>query len=51
MTYNTSATDGIKAFMMNFTESTAKAEIDADNLDVPPATRDFLKASSFLFRK
>ena len=43
--------DGIKAFMMNFAASTAKAETDAGNLDVAPATRDFLKASSFLFRK
>ena len=43
--------DGIKAFMKNFAASTAKAETDAGNLDVAPATRDFLKASSFLFRK
>ena len=51
MTYNTSATDGIKAFMMNFMASTMETETDAGNLDVAPATRDFLKASSFLFRK
>ena len=51
MTYNTSATDGIKAFMVNFTASMVKTETKAGNLDVPPATRDFLKASSFLFRK
>ena len=43
--------DGIKAFMMNFTATTAKAEIGISNKDVTPATRDFLKASSFLFRK
>ena len=43
--------DGIKAFMMNFAASTVKTETDAGNLDVAPATRDFLKASSFLFRK
>ena len=36
--------DGIKAFMMKFTASTA-AET------VAPATQDFLKAASFLFRK
>jgi hypothetical protein len=37
--------DGIKGFMMKFTESTAQAET------VAPATQDFLKAASFLFRK
>ena len=36
--------DGIKAFMMNFSATPHSA-------DVPPATRDFLKAASFLFRK
>lgn len=36
--------NGIKAFMMNFAASTRSA-------DVPPATQDFLKAASFLFRK
>jgi hypothetical protein len=36
--------DGIKAFMMDFAAS-AKDEA------VPPATRDFLKATAFLFRK
>ena len=36
--------DGIKAFMMNFAASTRST-------DVPPATKDFLKAASFLFRK
>jgi len=37
--------DGIKAFMMNFAASPAPAETAA------PATQDFLKAASFLFRK
>jgi hypothetical protein len=36
--------DGIKAFMMKFAAS-AKPET------VAPATRDFIKASAFLFRK
>jgi hypothetical protein len=44
MTKNTSSTDGIKAFMTKFTASAEKAET------VAPATRDFLKASSFLQR-
>ena len=43
--------DGIKGFMMNFAASSVNAETHGGNLDVPPATRDFLKASSFLFRK
>jgi hypothetical protein len=37
--------DGIKAFMMEFAASAENTET------VPPATRDFLKAASFLFRK
>lgn len=37
--------DGIKAFMKKFTASAAQAEA------VAPATQDFLKAASFLFRK
>jgi hypothetical protein len=36
--------DGVKTFMMEFAASTADET-------VPPATRDFLKAASFLFRK
>jgi hypothetical protein len=44
MTNNTSSTDGIKAFMTKFTVSAGKAET------VAPATRDFLKAASFLQR-
>ena len=36
--------DGIKAFMMNFADATRSA-------DAPPATKDFLKAASFLLRK
>ena len=43
--------DGIKAFMKNFAASSVNAETDGGNSDVAPATRDFLKASSFLFRK
>lgn len=49
--YAATGSDGIKAFMMNFAASSMNAETDAGNSDVPPATRDFLKASSFLFRK
>jgi hypothetical protein len=49
MTYSTSANDGIKAFMRKFTA--AKAETKSDAINVAPATEDFLKASSFLFRK
>ena len=37
--------DGIKAFMMEFAASAGETET------VAPATRDFLKAASFLFRK
>ena len=37
--------DGIKGFMMKFAATAAQAET------VAPATRDFLKAASFLFRK
>ena len=37
--------NGIKAFMMKFAASPAPAET------VAPATQDFLKAASFLFRK
>jgi hypothetical protein len=37
--------DGIKAFIMEFATSAGKTET------VPPATQDFLKAASFLFRK
>jgi len=37
--------DGIRAFMMKFADSAGDTET------VPPATRDFLKAASFLFRK
>ncbi|MEP7171869.1 MAG: hypothetical protein ABI705_00125 [Aestuariivirga sp.] len=37
--------DGVKAFMMEFAASTGETET------VPSATRDFLKAASFLFRK
>ena len=37
--------DGIKAFMMDFAASAAETDT------VAPATRDFLKAASFLFRK
>ena len=37
--------DGIKAFMMDFAASTENTET------VAPATQDFLKAASFLFRK
>ena len=49
MTYNISATNGIKAFVMKFTA--AKAETNAGDIKVALATEDFLKASSFLFRK
>ena len=49
MTYNNSSNDGIKAFMRKFT--TTKAEARAGDIKVAPATEDFLKASSFLFRK
>jgi hypothetical protein len=49
MTHNTSATDGIKAFMRKFTAT--KAEARAGDIKAAPATEDFLKASSFLFRK
>ncbi|HLA01882.1 MAG TPA: hypothetical protein VJ019_03895 [Aestuariivirga sp.] len=38
------SSDGIKAFMMNFAAFSR-------NKDVAPATGDFIKASSFLFRK
>ena len=40
-----SGSDGIKAFMKKFAVSPAQAEA------VAPATRDFFKASLFLFRK
>jgi hypothetical protein len=49
MTSNTSSNDGIKAFMRKF--AATKAEIRAGDINVAPATEDFLKASSFLFRK
>ena len=39
------SSDGIKTFMTNFAVSTALAET------VAPATQNFLKAASFLFRK
>jgi hypothetical protein len=38
------ARDGIKGFMMDFA-ATTKAD------SVPPATRDFINAAAFLFRK
>jgi hypothetical protein len=38
------SSDGIMAFMMNFAAS-------SHNKDVAPATGDFIKSSSFLFRK
>ena len=44
MTNNTFPNDGIKAFMTKFTASAEKTET------VAPATRDFLKAASFLQR-
>jgi hypothetical protein len=49
MTYDNSARDGIKAFMRKF--AAAKTEARAGDIKVAPATEDFLKASSFLFRK
>jgi hypothetical protein len=49
MTYKNSSSDGIKAFMRKFTAT--KAESRAGDIKVAPATEDFLKASSFLFRK
>jgi hypothetical protein len=49
MTYNNSGSDGIKAFMRKFTAT--KAETRAGDIKVAPPTEDFLKASSFLFRK
>ena len=49
MTYQNSSSDGIKAFMRKFTAT--KAEARAGDIKVAPATEDFLKASSFLFRK
>jgi len=49
MTYNTSANDGIKAFMRKFTAT--KAETKTGDINVAPATEDFLKATPFLFRK
>ena len=49
MTYHNSSNDGIKAFMRKF--AATKAEARAGDIKVAPATEDFLKASSFLFRK
>jgi hypothetical protein len=49
MTYSNSASDGIKAFMRKFTAT--KTEARAGDIKVAPATEDFIKASSFLFRK
>ncbi len=49
MTYKNSSSDGIKAFMRTFTAM--KDEARAGDIKVASATEDFLKASSFLFRK
>lgn len=42
------SSDRIKTFMVNFTASAVKADTEAGNFDVAPATMDFIKASSFL---
>jgi hypothetical protein len=42
------SSDGIMPFMVNFTASAAKADTEASNFDAAPATRDFIKAASFL---
>lgn len=42
--------DGIKAFMLDFTVSAAKTAADESHEGIAPATRDFLKAASFLMR-
>ena len=49
MTYKNSSDDGIKAFIRKF--AATKAEARAGDIKVAPATEDFLKAASFLFRK
>jgi hypothetical protein len=43
--------DGIRAFMSDFTESAVKGDTSNGQMNVAPATRDFLKAASFLVRK
>lgn len=42
--------DGIRAFMSDFTASAVKGDTSNGQMNVSPATRDFLKAASFLVR-
>ena len=43
--------DGIRAFMADFTASAVKRDTGNGQMNVAPATRDFLKAASFLVRQ